>query len=215
MIRLKEIIWVEEHVELVDDYSYYDGMLNGYQVVSIPSNTSFTLTTTQSGAFSPTTPLPIKFKLINLPKQIFYTESPGANWDSHQEANHSQLGVLNDACSYFNSLVSRMVDANTVTFISTEFGRTFGTNSVGTDHGWGNNFFCFGKDVQGNKVYGDVMSYASGGVHSYGNIFMPTTATVQYAATFAKWMGVTDAQVLLLFPDLINWPANERTLGFL
>mgnify|MGYP003463488431 FL=1 len=35
MISLKEIIWKEEYVELVDDYVYYDGMLNGHQVVSI------------------------------------------------------------------------------------------------------------------------------------------------------------------------------------
>ena len=35
MISLKEIIWEEEYVELVDDYVYYDGILNGYQVVGI------------------------------------------------------------------------------------------------------------------------------------------------------------------------------------
>lgn len=35
MISLKEIIWVEERVDIVDDYVYYDGMLNGHQLVSI------------------------------------------------------------------------------------------------------------------------------------------------------------------------------------
>ncbi len=35
MISLKEIIWKEEYVELVDDYKYYDGILNGHQVISI------------------------------------------------------------------------------------------------------------------------------------------------------------------------------------
>jgi len=35
MISLKEIIWKEEYVELVDDYVYHDGMLNGHQVVSV------------------------------------------------------------------------------------------------------------------------------------------------------------------------------------
>jgi hypothetical protein len=35
MISLKEIIWKEEYVELVDDYVYYDGILNGHQVVSV------------------------------------------------------------------------------------------------------------------------------------------------------------------------------------
>jgi len=35
MINLKEIIWKEENVDIVDDYIYYDGMLNGHQVISI------------------------------------------------------------------------------------------------------------------------------------------------------------------------------------
>lgn len=35
MISLKEIVWVEESVDIVDDYVYYDGMLNGHQVISI------------------------------------------------------------------------------------------------------------------------------------------------------------------------------------
>lgn len=186
----------------------------GYLVNSIINNTSFTITTTQSGALTPST-FPLKFKLINLPNQVLYSESPGFSWDTHPEANHSHLAVLNQVCVYFNSLVSRIADANVTTFISTDFGRTLSTNSVGTDHGWGNNYFVFGKDVKGNKVYGDVMDYASGGAHLYNNYFMPTTSINQYGATFAKWMGLTDAQILLLFPDLINWPANERYLGFL
>ena len=35
MISLKEIIWKKEYVELVDDYVYYHGMLNGHQVADI------------------------------------------------------------------------------------------------------------------------------------------------------------------------------------
>jgi hypothetical protein len=35
MISLKEIIWEKEYVEVVDDYVYYQGMLNGHHVVDI------------------------------------------------------------------------------------------------------------------------------------------------------------------------------------
>jgi len=35
MISLKEIIWVEQNVDIVDYYIYYDGMLNGHQVAGI------------------------------------------------------------------------------------------------------------------------------------------------------------------------------------
>jgi len=198
--------------------------LDGYEVKSTPTTTIFTLDTTASGAFSGTT-LNVKAKLISLTKQVYYAETAGFSWDSHPEANHSQLAALDAVCAYFNSLISRMADADTTTFISTEFGRTFSTNSVGTDHGWGNNFFVFGKSVRGNKVYGDIMDYTSlagGGLHLYyDNMFMPTTSIYQYAATFAKWMGSTDAQIVGsgqsvgLFPDLNNWPISERKLGFL
>jgi hypothetical protein len=34
MISLKEIIWIEQNVDIVD-YIYYDGMLNGHQVAGI------------------------------------------------------------------------------------------------------------------------------------------------------------------------------------
>jgi hypothetical protein len=35
MIKIKEIIWVEQNVDIVDYYIYYDGMLNGHQVAGI------------------------------------------------------------------------------------------------------------------------------------------------------------------------------------
>ena len=35
MISIKEIIWIEQNVDIVDYYIYYDGMLNGHQVVAI------------------------------------------------------------------------------------------------------------------------------------------------------------------------------------
>ena len=35
MMKIKDIIWVEQSVDIVPDYIYYDGMLNGHQVVSI------------------------------------------------------------------------------------------------------------------------------------------------------------------------------------
>lgn len=214
--RLKHNLSSINNVFMTDATVIFDSVIptNGYQVVTTPDNTSFTLTTTDSGAFTGTT-INLNFKLINLPKQVYYTETPGFSWDSHPEANHSQLAALNAGCDYFNSLVSKINDADCVTFVSSEFGRTLSTNSQGTDHGWGNNYFAFGKSVKGNKVYGDVMDYSVGGAHLTNNYMMPTTSIYQYGATLAKWMGSTDSQVLDLFPDLINWSAAQRYLGFL
>jgi len=118
--------------------------------------------------------------------------------------------------TYFDSIASRMVNANYVGFTITEFGRTFSTNATGgTDHGWGNSAFVWGKDVKGNAFYGDPIDYDPAGKHVGTNMLIPTTSVYQYGATLAKWMGSTDAQVLELFPKLVNWPVNQRYLGFL
>lgn len=193
--------------------------VDGYPVLTVPDLTSFTIATTTSGAF--TTGVPIasivkcKFKLINLDKQVMYTNSAGFSWDTHPEAAHSQLGALNTSLQYFNSLVSRIVDADVVAFTISEFGRTLSTNAVGTDHGWGNTMMVFGKSVRGNKVYGTIPDFSKTGIDVVSNMFLPTISVYQYGATFGKWMGLTDAQILALFPDLANWTLAERTLPFL
>ena len=188
--------------------------VDGYPILTVPDSTSFTIATTASGTFTPAS-LPCKFKLINLDKQVMYTNSAGFSWDTHPEAAHSQLGALNTSLQYFNSLVSRIVDADVVGFTISEFGRTLSTNAVGTDHGWGNTMMVFGKNVRGNMVYGAIPDFSKTGIDVVSNMFLPTISVYRYGATFAKWMGLTDAQILALFPDLVNWPLAERTLTFL
>lgn len=213
-IRLKHNLTTTNKVYI--DATDFDtsSPVNGYPVASVIDSTSFTITTTASGAFTPATKN-IKFKLINLPKQVLYTGTPGINWDSHDGTNEGSLRALNDALVYYNSLVERIPDADVVTFCITEFGRTIGVNSKGTDHGWGNNIWVFGKSVKGNRIYGTLPDYSATGPHVSSNMLFPTTSVYQYGATLAKWMGSSDAQILELFPDLANWPANERYLGFL
>lgn len=186
---------------------------NGYTVIAIGSNYSFTVQTTATGAYPSGNSLAVKAKIINLPKQIIYTSTTGIGWDSHDYANHDQLFALNHGLKYFQSLVDRMTDADVVTCSITEFGRTIGVNSKGTDHGWGNYAFVIGKSVKGNKIYGDAIDLDPAGPHNAGFLFA-STSHYQYCATFAKWFGATDAQILELFPDLQYWPLAERTLGF-
>ena len=185
-----------------------------YLVTSVIDSTSFTITTpSESGAFTPTANLPVKFKLIDVPVQTLYADVGG--WDSHGEPNHSQLAALNSSLTYFNAIVERIVDANVVTMLMSEFGRNITTNSRGTDHGYGSHMAVFGKDVRGNKVYGVIPDLNLDGANIFNNQLLPAVSVSQYFATAAKWLGLTDAQVLQVFPDLLNWPANERNLGFL
>ena len=187
--------------------------VDGYQVTEIVNPFTFKVTTTASGAYGGAT-INTKFKLINVAGQVLYTNTPNMSWDTHGSANHNQLFALNHAIKYFNSLIERIVDADVVTISLSEFGRTTGTNTQGTDHGWGNYAYVFGKSVKGNKVYGTPIDYSPSGPHNIG-MLMPTTSVYAYGGCLAKWLGATDAQVLALFPDLANWPENERILGFL
>lgn len=213
-VRLKHNLTAANKVHIAATGFDSSTPADGY-AVTVVDTTSFTLTTTSSGAFTPAS-LPCKFKLLNLDKQVMYTNTAGFSWDTHPEAAHSQLGALNAGLAYFNSLVSRIQDADVVSFTISEFGRTLSTNATsGTDHGWGNTMMIFGKSVRGNKVYGTIPSFAVAGVNVVSNMFLPTLSVYQYGATFAKWMGLTDTQILELFPDLGNWPSNERTLTFL
>jgi uncharacterized protein (DUF1501 family) len=211
-IQLKHNLTVLNKVYLTATGLDSSSPTTGYQVVSVPNTTSFTINTTATTLLSN---VATKFKLINLDRQVLYTGSPNVAWDSHTFANHSNLGCLNDVLSYFNSIVSRIQDADVVTFTISEFGRTFTSNNAGTDHAWGGHQFVFGKSVRGNKIYGNIPSYSATGPDLAGNILVPSTSVYQYGATFARWMGLSDAQILTLFPDLQYWPANERYLSFL
>jgi uncharacterized protein (DUF1501 family) len=46
-----------------------------------------------------------------------------------------------------------------------------------------------------------------------GNILVPTTSVYQVGATLGKWFGLTDAQLLTIFPNLGNF--SLRDLGFM
>ena len=37
----------------------------------------------------------------------------------------------------------------------------------------------------------------------------------QYAATLGRWFGASDSQLLELFPNLANFDAGKRNLGFM
>ena len=42
----------------------------------------------------------------------------------------------------------------------------------------------------------------------------PTTSVDQYAATMGRWLGISDTDLLAVLPNLANWDASQRHLGF-
>jgi uncharacterized protein (DUF1501 family) len=114
--------------------------------------------------------------------------------------------------------------ANSVTtFTASDFGRTFTSNGDGTDHGWGSHHLVMGGAVKGGDLYGNFPQLGTAdtrGVFSSPNqigngAMLPETSVDQYAATLGRWFGLSDAQLLELLPNLVNFDASRRNLGFL
>jgi len=138
-------------------------------------------------------------------------------FDFHGDLLNSQnrlLKELDDALGAFYGWLGEMGLQNQVTvFTMSEFGRQLSASSSGSDHGWGGHQFVLGNAVQGG-IYGNVPASRLGVAEDAGHgILVPTTAVDQFGATFAKWMGVSDSDILTIFPNLDNF--GSRNLGFL
>jgi uncharacterized protein (DUF1501 family) len=106
---------------------------------------------------------------------------------------------------------------------ASDFGRSFTSNGDGTDHGWGAHHFVLGGAVRGGDLYGRFPDYGSDDGHGdftsadqIGNgSLLPALSVDQYAATLARWLGVSDTQLRDIFPNLGNFDAGTRDLGFM
>ncbi len=95
------------------------------------------------------------------------------------------------------------------TFTASDFGRTFPCNGLGSDHGWGTHTIVVGGAVNGQRTYGKFPTLTVGGPDdtSTGR-WIPTTAVDQYAATLAKWFGVSSTNITTVFPNLTRFSGN-------
>jgi uncharacterized protein (DUF1501 family) len=120
------------------------------------------------------------------------------------QAAMDQIGTLHSDPNF-----SKYVTA----FTASDFGRTFPTNGVGSDHGWGSHHLIVGGAVNGGKTYGKFPALTIGGPDdtSTGR-WIPTTATDQYFATLASWFGVDSANLSTVFPNISRFLTPN--LGF-
>ena len=152
-------------------------------------------------------------------RQVFFVSLGG--FDNHDfllDRHGAQLQQLNDAVSAFYGWLGEMQMQNNVTlFTASDFGRTLTSNGDGSDHGWGSHHFVVGGAVQGGEMYGTFpqVTFGTNEDIRQGNL-LPTTSVDQYAATFARWLGVPDSSVPDVLPNIANfdaWPS--RYLNFL
>ncbi|WP_425990521.1 DUF1501 domain-containing protein [Brevundimonas sp. TWP2-3-2] len=160
---------------------------------------------------------------LGLRRQVFFVSLGG--WDTHDFQNTAQannLAKVAHALSYFDGAVGDLGGVNmrnaVTTFTASDFSRTFTTNGDGTDHAWGGHHLVMGGAVRGGDIYGQ---YPTLGVDlgTFRNpdmsrsYLVPTTSVDQYAATMGRWLGVSEANLDSIFPNLGNMVT--RGLGFL
>ncbi len=154
---------------------------------------------------------------LGVKRQVYFASIGG--FDTHGidqlQDQAALLGTVSDAMAAFYKATVEMGVANSVTaFTMSDFGRDFPANgNGGSDHGWGSHHVVVGGAVQGSKLYGAFPTLkVSGPDDTTGGRWIPTTATEQYAATLAKWFGLSSSEVAASFPTLTRFAASN--LGF-
>jgi len=164
---------------------------------------------------------------IGAKRQVFFVGLGGFDMHDGENRTHADLMArLAHAMRYFDTTLGAMgARSKVTTFTASDFGRTFTSNGDGTDHGWGGHHFVMGGAVKGGDIYGNVP--VLGAKNANNNDFdsspnqigngslLPTTSVDQFGATLARWFGVSDTDALTVFPNLANFDASVRNLGFM
>jgi uncharacterized protein (DUF1501 family) len=151
-------------------------------------------------------------------RQVFFVSMGG--FDNHDGLLNVHPGLLTNvanALAAFHAATVELGVADRVTaFTASDFGRTLAGNNDGSDHGWGSMHFMLGGAVRGKNYYGTPPAVANNGPDDVGQgRLLPSTSVDQYAATLGRWLGVSDTDLLTVLPNLANYDAGARNLGFM
>ena len=150
-------------------------------------------------------------------RQVFFVSMGG--FDTHDGLVGIHPGLLASvgaALAAFHAATVELGVADRVTaFTASDVGRTLAGNNDGSDHGWGSMHFVLGGAVAGGRHYGTPPAVANDGPDDVGQgRLLPTTSVDQLAATLGAWFGASDGALLDMLPNLRNWDAGARRLGF-
>ena len=149
-------------------------------------------------------------------RQMFFVQHGGYDFhDNLLTDQAARLRELGDAMAAFYQAAATLGVANQVTtFTASDFGRALQHNGRGSDHGWGGHHFVMGGAVQGNRVYGQFPTPALNGPEDAGRgSLIPTTSVDEYAATLARWFGVSLSNLPTVLPNINRFAS--RDLGFM
>jgi uncharacterized protein (DUF1501 family) len=148
--------------------------------------------------------------VIGASRQLFYCAQ--GNYDNHAQLLAGQGSALTDldtnVGAFMNALDDMGMTDSVMICTHSDFNRTMQSNSnLGSDHAWGNHQIILGGGLLGGRILGEFPDLDLGGSSDLGTqgIWIPTTSVTQMTAGIASWMGLSDAQINSVFPDLINF----------
>tara|TARA_B100001250_G_scaffold328122_1_gene292523 strand:- start:953 stop:2290 length:1338 start_codon:yes stop_codon:yes gene_type:complete len=153
---------------------------------------------------------------LGMSRQIFFVATGG--FDSHSNQLTSQPALLSNVSdcisSFYNATVELGVSNSVTSFTQSDFGRTLSSNGNGTDHAWGSVQVISGGAIDGRKIFGTYPTLEIRGPDdaSDGGRMIPTTSSDQYAATLARWLGVTDNDLIKIAPSINNFSVTDLGL---
>jgi uncharacterized protein (DUF1501 family) len=165
--------------------------------------------------------------LTGVSRQVFFVSLGGFDTHDNQNRSHADLMArLAHGLKYFDDTLGLLGARQQVTtFTASDFGRTFTSNGDGTDHGWGAHHFVMGGAVRGGNFFGKfpVLSLKNAGNNQFdgspdqidNGALLPGTSVDQLGATLGRWLGLSDSQLLDIFPHLANFNPGVRNLGFM
>ena len=150
-------------------------------------------------------------------RQIFFAAVTGYDTHGDQPAKHRKLLTeLSQSMKSLHDVTIEMgVESSVTTFTASDFGRTGASNNkTGSDHGWGGHHMICGGAVNGKKLYGKYPTLAVAGPDDTDlGRWIPSTSVDEYAATLAKWFGVSNRDMSTVLPNLNRFAQPD--LGFM
>jgi uncharacterized protein (DUF1501 family) len=151
-------------------------------------------------------------------RQVFMVSLGGFDLHDNLVAQQPNLmrRVSEAMTAFYDATVELGVADKVTAFTASDFGRTLSSNGDGSDHGWGSHHFMVGGAVKGRAFYGKAppvsitnTADANDQWHVGQGRLLPSTSVDQYAATLAKWFGVSNTELAGVLPNLSHFGAHS------
>ncbi len=158
---------------------------------------------------------------LGMRRQIFFVQLGGHDTHGDQPVSHAGLvaSTSNAMRKFYDATAALSVDNKVTAFTASDFGRTFKSNGLGSDHAWASHHMVCGGAVQGGRVFGTYPTLALAGPSDYDTgssatgRWIPSLSADEYSATLARWFGLDETALDIVFPNLNRFAT--RNVGFM